>query len=958
MSRVPLSLLAAFAILTAKSYSQATPTIDQVTAPADSSPKKENTTVLEKLVVTGSNIPLAADALAVPVAVIDLAVMEESGVNSDTLDILRKVSPSIGGIGEENAQTNVSATFGGASAYINGLSTLVLVDGRRVVNDPAGGVGGDEFVDLNLIPPAAIERIEVLENGASAIYGSDAVGGVINIILKKDYNGWETGVHYGYSANTSHYAERSAYLAGGFSNDKTSITIAVDYSQRDAIFMKDRSYTDPIYNTYTHPGVIDIYDVASGSDTFYELARGVNAPPGGGNSTIDQLVAQGVYVPKPAGQVLDEFNLANDQTLTSALQRYSMMANMEHRFFGDSLVGFSNVIVAHTYTWSELNPQPNVPYLEDAYIDNNFYWGFTPPPSGTVYVPTSAPTNPFSPAFVDQAGDGQSGEIITVRNRLLSSPRLSQNDSDLFRVVGGLRGDLNENLHWEAAANVDRYTLDFTNPGLIATSAFDAALADGRINPFAIAQAQGALDGVVGTAFIKLLSTLNSFDFKVDGTPLDLPAGRLGFAFGASYVHEVLSAAPDASSLPNAIGTAAGWSDVGAYNDFSNGRTITSEFAELSVPVTGAKQDIVGAHAINLDAAARYDDYSGNVGAAIDPEFNVSWAPFDDQFKFRGSTGSSFIAPSLYNLYGPVSTGEQSPVTYNVYNGNGAQNTSSFNGTSGSNPDLKPTRARSWTAGFVFTPDLVMGLSITVDFLHIAQRDNEGEVPAPTIVQSVELLGTASPYANLVHYNGPDGPTVTGPGGISSHAPQDIYITGTLINVGGEKLGTTDIKVDYSRKFAGIGKLDLASSWSNFNTTAFQFVTSEPYYNYAGQVSGLGTDAKWASYSTLAWSNGGAEAFLAYSFIGSATDIGAGGNPTGFEKVGAFTQYDLGFSYDFKGLHRQKWLKGLKLTAGVNNVFNKMPPEAPDVFTNTNADVATYDGAIGRMFYVNGRYRY
>ena len=521
-------LLAAFAVLSSVGYGQVISKADQVANTANSNTDQENATVLEKLVVTGSNLPQAADALSIPVSIIDFQVMEESGVYSDTLDILRKVSPNIGGVGEENAGANTNSTHGGAEAEINGLWTLVLVDGRRVANDPAGSTGGDEFVDLNLIPPAAIERIEVLQNGASAIYGSDAVGGVINIILKKDYNGWETGTHFGYSPEAGHYSERSAYLAGGVSNAKTSITVSLEYSQHNALLLADRSYTNPLYATYTHPGVIDIFDVASYSDNFFELAPGVNAPPGGGKYTIDQLVALGIYVPKTATQVLDEFNLAQGETLSSYLKRYSAMVNMEHKIAGDSLVGFANVIVAHTSNWSELDAQPNEPYLEDAYIDNNFYWGFTPPPTGTIFVPTSAPTNPFSSAYVDQAGDGQTGEIVTARNRLLQYPRYFQNDSSFCRAVGGFRGDVSEDLHWEAAANINRDSLDYENSGLIDINAFDAAMADGQINPFAITQAPGAVNGVVGTAVVDMLSTLNSFDFKIDGTALSCRPGSSG----------------------------------------------------------------------------------------------------------------------------------------------------------------------------------------------------------------------------------------------------------------------------------------------------------------------------------------------------------------------------------------------------------------------------------------------
>jgi outer membrane receptor protein involved in Fe transport len=295
-----LSLFAASGILARTGYAQAsttttaTPTTTEVTAPASEEPTK-----MEQYVVTGSNIPQAAEAAALPIVTVDASVMQESGVNSDLLDILRKVAPNISGVGSEAAQIQTGNNFGGASVNIKGLPTLVLINGRRVANDPSeAGEGGPEFVDLNLIPPAMVDRIEVLQDGASAIYGSDAVGGVINIILKKDYNGWETGVHYGYNTDTGHYTERSGYLVGGVSNDKTSITIGVDYAQHTDLFLADRPYTNPIYGTYTFPGSLEVYNNITGNDQFYRLAPGINAPPGGANSTIQQLVANGTYVPE------------------------------------------------------------------------------------------------------------------------------------------------------------------------------------------------------------------------------------------------------------------------------------------------------------------------------------------------------------------------------------------------------------------------------------------------------------------------------------------------------------------------------------------------------------------------------------------------------------------------------------------------------------------------------------
>ncbi len=959
-----LIVFAAFAVFTGRGRAQATttttatPTTAQVTAPAGPYAGKEKPSTLEKYVVTGSNIPQAADAASIPVAVIDSQVIEDSGVNSDMLDILRKVAPNIGGVGEENAQTGITGSYGGAAAYIKGLPTLVLVDGRRVANDPAGGEGGSEFVDLNLIAPAAVDRIEVLQDGASAVYGSDAVGGVINIILKKDYNGWESGIHFGYSPNAGHYTERSAYLVGGYSDGRTSITVGLDYARHDALYLSDRPYSNPIYGTLSFPGVIDIFDAASGSDNYYQLAPGTNAPAGGGSSTIGQLVAQGAYIQRTQTQLLDSFNLAPGETLTDFLERASATVNFERKIFGDHLVVFSNVIGAQTFVWSQLNAQPIIPYLENAYVDTNLYWGFTPPPSGTVFVPASAPTNPFSTAFVDQAGDGQTGEVVFAHNRFLSDPRLFRNDSRLIRVVAGLRGDINDNLHWETAVDLNRYALDYTNPGLIDTSALDAAMAGGQVNPFAIEQAPGALSGVVGTAFIHMLSTLGSFDFKVDGTPFELPAGRLGFALGASYVREGLSAAPDANSLPNAEGTTTGWSQGVAFNDFSSWRAVGSAFGELSIPVASPRQNIVGAFAVNVDAAVRFDDYGGIVGSTTDPQVDLSWAPFDDQFKFRASAGKSFIAPTLYSLYGPIITGESGFITFNVSNGNGAQESAQFNETGGADPNLKPTLANAWTAGFVYTPRLVRGLSVTVDYSDIRMYQIEGGVSANVIVQSVESLGPASPYADFVHYDSPNGPTVTGPGGISGHAPESIYLNGTTVNLAELELRSTDIKVDYFLKLAGAGKINLESTWTCYNSYRLQLSPTEPFYEYTGTASGeLGTTDKWRTYTTLDWSRRGADAFVGVTYISSVTDIGAGdSDPSGFGKVGAFTAFDLGFTYAFKGLHMGRLLDDLTLTIGANNVMNKMPPAAPDVFPDTNADVGTYDGAIGRMFYVNGKY--
>jgi iron complex outermembrane receptor protein len=959
-----LSLFAASGLFATSGMAQtATTTTTTTTTTASDEPQ-----VLEKYVVTGSNIPQAADALSVPVLVVDQSVIDNSGVSADTLDLLRKVAPNISGIGEENAQIATGSNFGGASVNIKGLPTLVLLNGRRVANDPAESTGGSQFVDLNLIPVAAIDRIEVLQDGASAVYGSDAVGGVINIILKKNYNGFEIGADYGFSKNAGHYAERSGYVVGGVSNDTTSITIGVNYNQHDALYLKDDAATNPIYGTYTFPGSLEVYNNTTGDDQFYQLAPGINAPPGGGTQTIQQLVASGVYIPFSTAAQFQTFNLANHETLIGYKKEFGALIDVDHKIFGDKLEAFGTTMFSHSHTWSSLNAQPVVPYLQDAWVDLNvFGYLSSPPPAGTTFVPNTAPGNPFSQTFLDQGqattesapgnGDGSGYEILA-RNRFIDFPRTYQQDADLVRIVGGLKGDITDDLHWEGAVNFNRYTLDYQNPGLIDTAALNAALVDGQINPFARVQAAGAFNGVVGTAFVNMLSTLQSFDFKVDGNIFDLPAGKLGFAVGVVYLKESLSAVPDVNSLPNASGTTTGWSNATTFQQFSASRNVSSGFAEVNVPVTGSKMAIPGLYSVDIDGAVRYDSYSGQVGNTTNPQVTVGWEPYGDELKIRASAGKSFIAPQLYSLYGPVQSGSTTDITYTSVGG--TKHTAQFNQTGGANPALKPTTAKSWTTGFVYTPKFLSGLSVSVDYSDIKEKAIVGVIPAATIVQNVETNGSASPYTQEIHFNTPTGATPTAPGSISSRSPQQIYVIQNLVNLGGQNIDSTDITLDYTWKMANIGKFDINSVWTWFNSYELQQIPTEPFYNYTGQASqNEGTIPKWRTYTTVSWKNFGLEAVIGVTYVSSVQNVGVGGDNVSVNpSVASFTAFDGSLSYDFSHLHLGKATDGLKVTVGVDNAFDKQAPVAIAAFPNTNADVGEYDGPIGRMYYVKGSYKF
>jgi iron complex outermembrane receptor protein len=927
------------------------------------------TQVLEKFVVTGSNIENAGEALSIPVAVLSPADIQNSGVETDVLDVLRKISPAITGMGGENATISTGAANGGSQVSLHNLPTLVLVNGRRLAYDPVDGSGGNEFVDLNTIPLAAIDKIEVLSDGSSAIYGADAVGGVINIILKKDFNGWEADTHYGFSDLPGHYSERTGSLTGGMSNGTTSFTASIEYTQSDPIFENQRPETNPFYGTTYVPGILEIFSFTSNYDEAYQLAPGINAPPGGGTYTIQQLVAMGIY--KDLGSFNDQtvinevqhiLNLAAKQTLIQSLKRQSATLNVTHKIFGDRLEAFGYLLFSHLNTQSGLNAQPLFPIVSTPNTDLGNY-GVYPPPAGTELVPINAPTNPLSQASLDQGfTNGTGGLSALIHNRFVQDPRLFQNDDQSFTGVAGLRGSISSDWSWEAAANFNRYEDNYTNPGVLDTNNLIAAFASGQINPFAITQAPGALDGVVGTAFVNYVSTNNTFDALLRGGLLELPAGMVKFAAGLEFSRQNLTAVPDNNTANNL------WVDSPTVLPFNANRTITSYYAEVEVPLVDKSHALPGLYAADVGAAGRYDSYSGQVGSSKVPKVDMKYQPYDDELTLRASAGKSFIAPPLYELYGPTTQGTSSQLSYTGANGTDYTNVQ-MQAVSGSNPNLKPSTATTWEVGFTFTPKAVPNLSVTFDYFDTTQHQIVGTVDETTIVQSVEDLGAASPYASLIRFGSPTGPGPSGdtPGQISSRPLSTVYILDTAVNLSSLAIKGYDAAVTYIVPTSHVGRFEVDEGLTVYDSFLIQVLPTENYYQHAGHVDQVaavatgqgGTTPRYRSYTSFKWKFKGFDALAAFTFVPTVTDIGSGGvNEAPPLPVASYSQWDFALAYHLSALRLSRWTDGLTVRVGVNNAFNAVPPVAPYGLENTRSDIGEYDGGIGRMFFTDVSYRF
>jgi iron complex outermembrane receptor protein len=865
---------------------------------------KDQPVKMEKFVVTGSLIPFAADAPAIPVVSVDISQIERTGTASSVLEILRKAVPQFignGNLGATNANISSGSTNGGSQLSLLNAQTLVLINGRRVASAPVGASGGFVFVDTNLIPVSAIERIDVVTDGASAIYGTDAISGVVNIILKTDYAGAEAGARYGFSDNKGHYAERQAYFLVGASSGKTNITVSAEWYKQDPIFNYERPYSAVTYGTTTFPGSVSI------GSSFYYLDPSRNAPATGTHQSAAALVAAGVYS-GPNGSTAQShlFNLSQFVTQLASDDRASATLALDHKIT-ENLTMFGDFMYSNTQTFSQLNGQPF-----------------------SASIAATDPSNPFNVA-------------VTARNRFIADPRQYYDDTTAVRGVLGFRGNISSDWTWEAAADYNKISQNFLNPGLINTVQRINAVSSSIINMFARVQTPQALTdaAMLGSAIGVSESKLTTYDAKVTGKLFDVPAGEVKVAVGAEHRLESFRQNADVNSQTATFG----WDSGTSLDPFYGSRKVDSVYGEIRIPVL--KDVIAGLHYLEVSAAVRHEKYS-DVGSTTVPKFTVRWLPVNDEVAFHATYGKSFTAPTLFNLFGPGGLGFTNPLALTSISGgliDGQALTQS-----GANPNLVPSTAESYTGGIVFSPKAIKGLQFSADYIHIRQGDLISTIGNENILQSVELLGTASPYAQFVHIGGFKGAPITAAGQVSGNAIDNVYVTNTLINISFQKFAAYNFQTRYGFDVNNVGHFDVSAAALWWRRYTVKFLPDSDPYETAGKVTTTnGTLPRWNGDLGVDWKRGNWSASSNLQYWPAVTDDNDGSH------VPHIAQVDLGVGYTFSSDNR--YLSGLKVTIGANNVFNKFAPLDPATFTDANADIATY-GAIGRLIYLKAQYKF
>ncbi|MBV7315978.1 TonB-dependent siderophore receptor [Shewanella sp. NIFS-20-20] len=651
---------------------------------------------IEKIEVTGSHIKRIDLEGASPITVISADDIIKSGAQ-DVSQLLRKLPISGNGTFSTQGNNSDDTSNGGAAVSLRGLgadATLVLLNGRRIaVNSFAKNID-TAFVDINAIPMSAIKRIDIVKDGASATYGSDAIAGVINIILKKDFEGFEINAKVSDTVEDGG-GQVAGSMLWGTQSDKAHTTVILDYFKENETLFGDRDYSNS-----------------------------ANQTPNGGSDFRSSAGNPGTYIPATVGadgSILpksDVFNWTPDvncpaSSINGAFCRFDYAPVMTS-IPETSRVGLS---VFQTY---EFNDELSM-FAELMYQHNeSVVKGAASPSFGEFYMLAD------NPLFTsDAAVNPFPGEDITMRRRLTEAgTRKKEAESNSARVVLGLDGMLAD-WEWQLAYTYSwNRNQEFGTQGFVWTPQLQASINAGEFNPLSQTQSQAVIDDISVQTTRNGKSTTSAFDGKIAGEIFEMPAGAVGMAVGFEYREEKLEDRPDELFRRGQIfGTEA--------TEASGSRDQTSLFAEFGVPLM---------ETLEAQLAVRYENYS-DFGNTTTPKIALLFTP-TDFLTMRASWGKAFRAPSLVQL-GLGSTQEspslidntRCPLTGLEEDCKPVERTVIFSG----NPDLQPEKSTSYNFGIVW--EITDGLSAGIDYWNYDQTglitsdtqyllDNEGNNPA------------------------------------------------------------------------------------------------------------------------------------------------------------------------------------------------------------------------------------
>ena len=902
-----------------------------VTGAAMAQVQSPDAPAMQEIVVTGTSIKGVDAETALPVQVLKRDDIERTGATS-VEQLFQQISAASSAGTTVAAQANGVTTGAISTISLRGLGsarTLVLINGQRsaVYGGGSAGTAGNS-VDISAIPLAAIERVEILKDGASAIYGSDAIAGVVNFILRTDYQGLEINAGGGTPTRGGGAQEEHASIYGGFGDLKTdryNVTAGFNFEHSSALAGADRGFASR-------------YNPQYGNDNTSSFAFPANvAVPGVGtrNPLVGGCGPASLNDANYSKQC--RFDNSPYDSLEPRIEKLSAYLSASFAL-NDSATLYSEGSYSRVKTTTTTQPVPlsyaNPILATDSYyqyLANLLATQYPAYKNPAVAAGTGAfllpPTSPYYPtAFA--AANGINGQPLNLIYRDFANGLRSTLDvADTGRVVGGVKGNVG-GWDYDAAILFSVVTVsDNLEAGYALYSKMMPLLDSGVIDPFANDSSPAALAAAAGDTFVgqdySTRTSITSVNGSLSRKLLDLPAGALKAALGAEVRRETFDYNP--SSVVQA-GDVAGLG--GSSFPESAARNVESAFLEVNVPVV---------QGLDADAAVRFDNYQG-VGHTVNPKGSIRWQ-VEPWLLLRTSAGSGFRAPSLTDLYAAQATsvtsnGTRDPIQCPTFNANNPACSFQFTTTTGGNPNLKPERSQTITLGTVIQPVANLSMDFDSFWIYLQNQIQVGGLSSAYILQNAQ---TATQYANFITRNA---------------AGQIVSINQTNANLFKAEVSGLDTDIKYAIDLGDAGRLRLVAD----GTYYYRYVTQNPDGSYTSQVDVGTTNApglvsRFRYTATAIYDFGPWDASVTQNWQKKYHDVAS--SVTGVSReVSAYDTVDAQVSYT--------GLSALKVTLGARNVFDKNPPYA-NYGGVANNFIGGYDISYGdprgRFVYVDFSYK-
>jgi iron complex outermembrane recepter protein len=874
-------------------------------------------TKLERVEITGSSIKRLDAETALPVQTITREEIDKSGVTT-AAELLRNLSANSNGLSDgASISDGTSGQRGLNSANLRGIgtsSTLVLLNGRRLANFASPGDAAG--VDLNNIPAGAIQRVEVLKDGASAIYGTDAIGGVINFITRKDYVG----------ADLSAYLARTQQGGGG----KKAFSLAAGYGDLDE-------------QGFNLMGVLDVQKLDSLRSNQRDFIANNDIPNRLGNLLSSFPVPANFGVTTAQRNTL---NAAGGYGFTSNRINFSRPGcNPPTSVYAPGAVGGPSGCTYNYMADTEIYPESQkIGFLGRGVLkltpDHQAFAELLKSQTTTDYVLSPVPLRLRNTGGVDDrvpgavvpefAAAGITGPIgdFRLRTKELGN-RTNEVTSDATRIVLGMTGVL-RGWDYDAAFNhsvnesTDRYTNGYFRYRQVADG-----IRSGAISPNGNSGAAG--QAIIAAARVddearKSKGTMDSLDVKGSTAIGKLDGGELSLALGAETRREKQRFTPSALLLTNDIAGDRSASGATPPVATSNSRTVNAVFAEVLAPFT--KQ-------LEGQFALRHDRYSG-VGNTTNPKIGLRFEA-SKELLLRSSFGTGFRAPSFSELFRPTIFGTASsvlpdPVLCAAEGGDLSVCADQWPVQRVANPDLKPEKSRQFSLGLAFQPSAQWNL--TLDYWNILKKDVISDIGEEII------LSNPTKYADLITRDA------------------DGFITDILLqkrNQGRQKTSGLDLGIDWRGDRSDLGRFGFKASGTYVLQSEKQTAPGDPYVSNLDKFVNDGVVQRWRHRLSGDWDFGSFGLTLANTFYGGYTDQNTAinldtGNFVPPNEVKAYSLWDLTGSWQVS--------KAFRVRGGILNLLDKDPPFSNQAYYFLASYDPTYTDPRGRTFFLSANYSF